>query len=375
MLEFHADTAEAGLSTSLAFSLTNTGQQPVHFLYWKTVFDPVCPAGLVLEADGRDAASYRGPRAKYRFDPRVSLVTLAPGETVRAIVNVSENYMLAADGTYEVRLREDAIRGIVGELPADLAPCKFKGLSVAQRPGRHRLTAVDNHHLLPPAAPVEPFIPPHCQVPLCMDNGYYEEPVVCVMGKAVYAQARVEKATPAQQAIVRAAIERLFQRTVGPGRPPLDVKDDATYRRWFGAYTPELATRVRHAIGGIQGQAVCKRFVIYVVAQGPKPDTIAFFQKSDTPGRYDLMALCPPYFAEGESGKDSRAGTLAHELSHGYSGTDDHDYGVECCQRLARLRPDLAVANADSLQYYLEDTVLSLVDEEAGSTAQDSARG
>ncbi|MGJ7524714.1 M35 family metallopeptidase [Variovorax sp. GB1P17] len=358
-LRVNADAADAALSTSLAFSLTNTGSDTVHFLYWMTPFDPLCPAGLVVEAQGLGPAGYRGAQAKYSFDPQTSLISLAPGETVRAVVNVAENYALAADGVYRVSLREQTFRGVVGALPEDLAPCKMAAIPVALESGSHRLSPVDTSHLFPAAQAVNAAIPPHCTAPLCMGDAYYDEPVYCVMGRAVYGQARVEKGSDGQREVVLAAMLRLLQRMMAR----IDVRDDANYRRWFGTYTPERATQVTRLIGGVKGQSLCKNFVIYVVAQGPKPDVIAFFRKSSEQGRNDLLAVCPPFFQEAESGKDSRAGTLAHEISHGYSDSLDHEYGVECCQRLARLRPDLAVANADSLQYYLEDTLLALAPE------------
>ncbi len=72
------------------------------------------------------------------------------------------------------------------------------------------------------------------------------------------------------------------------------------------------------------------------------------------------FAKAPP------SGKDSRAGTLCHEMSHfsDIGGTTDKFkdanggkpiYGVTASRKLAVDHPDLAMKHADSFEYYLED--------------------
>ena len=56
------------------------------------------------------------------------------------------------------------------------------------------------------------------------------------------------------------------------------------------------------------------------------------------------------------SGKDGKAGTLSHEMSHykSISATKDHAYGTHKCGALAANNPSKAINNADNFQYWLE---------------------
>ena len=64
------------------------------------------------------------------------------------------------------------------------------------------------------------------------------------------------------------------------------------------------------------------------------------------------------FWAADVTGTDSRGGTLLHELSHFdvVAATDDHVYGQAGAAELARTAPDRAVNNADSHEYFGENT-------------------
>ena len=68
--------------------------------------------------------------------------------------------------------------------------------------------------------------------------------------------------------------------------------------------------------------------------------------------------LCNAFWSAPATGTDSKAGTLVHELSHFnvVAGTDDHAYGQSACKSLATSNPSRAVDNADSHEYFAENT-------------------
>jgi len=68
--------------------------------------------------------------------------------------------------------------------------------------------------------------------------------------------------------------------------------------------------------------------------------------------------LCNAFWSANEFGTDSRAGTIVHELSHfnAIAGTDDVVYGQSGAQSLATSNPDQALNNADSHEYFAENT-------------------
>ena len=127
--------------------------------------------------------------------------------------------------------------------------------------------------------------------------------------------------------------------------------DAPRYARWFGAHTPErysiVTDRYDAILDALSGETIAadctctEEVYAYVYASRPY-----------------AVYLCPYFFRADVLGTDSRAGTFVHELSHFtvLGGTRDHVYGRSSAATLAFEDPDLAVANADSVEYFAENT-------------------
>ena len=76
------------------------------------------------------------------------------------------------------------------------------------------------------------------------------------------------------------------------------------------------------------------------------------------PARPYTVWVCRAFWAAAVTGTDSRGGTLLHELSHFdvVAATDDHVYGQAGAAELARSAPERAINNADSHEYFGENT-------------------
>ncbi|KAH7332650.1 hypothetical protein B0J17DRAFT_678371 [Rhizoctonia solani] len=76
------------------------------------------------------------------------------------------------------------------------------------------------------------------------------------------------------------------------------------------------------------------------------------------PGHFKEVYLCGAFWRAPMEGTDSKAGTIIHEASHfpEYAGTADHVYGQGGCRDLARNDPNRAAMNADSHEYFAENT-------------------
>jgi peptidyl-Lys metalloendopeptidase len=72
---------------------------------------------------------------------------------------------------------------------------------------------------------------------------------------------------------------------------------------------------------------------------------------------YEIF-VCRAFWTAPTSGTDSKGGTLIHETSHFniVAATDDNVYGQSGAKSLAISDPDAAVDNADSHEYYAENT-------------------
>jgi len=83
------------------------------------------------------------------------------------------------------------------------------------------------------------------------------------------------------------------------------------------------------------------------------PDGYAYVIPED---KTHKIYINPKFHSAKLTGEDSRAGTLGHEMSHfeDIAGTDDKMYGREDSLQLAKDKPEDAMLNADSFEYYLE---------------------
>jgi peptidyl-Lys metalloendopeptidase len=70
------------------------------------------------------------------------------------------------------------------------------------------------------------------------------------------------------------------------------------------------------------------------------------------------MWLCNAFWNAPATGTDSKAGTIVHESSHwtAAGGTGDYAYGQSAAKSLATSNPNNAVMNADSHEYFAENT-------------------
>ncbi len=76
------------------------------------------------------------------------------------------------------------------------------------------------------------------------------------------------------------------------------------------------------------------------------------------PNQPYMIYLCGAFWGAPNTGTDSRAGTLIHEMSHFsvLADTDDHVYGQAGARSLAISNPARAVTNADNHGYFAENT-------------------
>ena len=76
------------------------------------------------------------------------------------------------------------------------------------------------------------------------------------------------------------------------------------------------------------------------------------------PTRPYAIFVCRAFWSAPNTGTDSKAGTLIHEMSHFnvVAGTDDWAYGQTAARSLANSDPAKAVDNADNHEYFAENT-------------------
>lgn len=122
------------------------------------------------------------------------------------------------------------------------------------------------------------------------------------------------------------------------------------YETWFGTYSSTRKARVLSHFTSIRSHNV--RTYRYVC--GCTDDAFAYVY----PNEPKIVYLCSSFWPAPTTGQDSKAGTIIHEASHFTvnGGTRDLAYGHSRAQALAVSSPADAVMNADSHEYYAENT-------------------
>jgi peptidyl-Lys metalloendopeptidase len=123
------------------------------------------------------------------------------------------------------------------------------------------------------------------------------------------------------------------------------------YNSWFGAYSSN------------RWGAVASNFDSIKDALDNKPKTFdcgcnqSYFAYVYPTQPYKIY-LCRAFWSAGTTGTDSKAGTIIHEMSHfnAVAGTDDIVYGQTGARNLAQSSPNQAINNADSHEYFAENT-------------------
>ena len=150
-------------------------------------------------------------------------------------------------------------------------------------------------------------------------------------------------------------------------RAAVAIGDTANYRRWFGPYSKSNAEVTRSTLKSIyttiatgQIRVIC----LNASDEGCEDDTYAFVY----PDEAFVLNICPQYFElptmltdrpeSGTMDNGTREGTMIHEISHfiRVAATDDVWYSRSTCEAEALTDPRSAIRNADSYQYFAEDT-------------------
>ena len=129
--------------------------------------------------------------------------------------------------------------------------------------------------------------------------------------------------------------------------------DQKHFRKWFGTTSDEAREQIYERIRILT--LLNKEYAVgnFRRVVPSRPGLFAFVKPAD-PSRIfvDKAFVLAPL-----TGENSRPGTLTHEMSHFVlaGGTKDIAYGIANCKFLARKNPALALANADSFEFFVEN--------------------
>jgi len=297
-------------------TVSNPHRHTVRVLKWFTAAEGVEEPLFAVTRDGEPVA-YLGAHYKRPAVTGNDYISLRSGQSISQTVNLAEYYDLSQSGQYEVfyavaspQLFDE--KGNAANSRDTLISEKVS-IQVEGRAAKGRPTQ-------PPPPP-----PGGNSFNACTD-----------VQQTQLGQARTQAITYANDADA-------YLNSHNSGTP--------RYVEWFGAYTLSRYNTVKGhfdniardmAGAGITFDCKCKQpYYAYVYPNQP----------------YNIY-LCKVFWQAPLSGTDSKAGTLIHEMSHFdvVAGTDDVVYGQAGARELADTDPNAAITNADSHEYFAENT-------------------
>ncbi|KAG8807722.1 hypothetical protein FRC19_006364, partial [Serendipita sp. 401] len=274
------------------------------------------PANSFAVTDGDGTiVPFVGAKAKYIFKTAKNFVVLAPGESKTITHDLSASYNFTRVGDYEVEAvnlfhYQDA-SGSPVSITADVASAHNARLD-----GNLVSSVIAKRS---------------------MHNYKRASYSSCSSSR----QSTIAAAFPYVKSYLSNAVSYLSSQTATTTR----------YSTWFGTYSSSRKSTVLSHYSKIQSSDPS---TYTYDCSCTESDTYAYVY----PSTFGYVYLCGAFWSTTTSGTDSRAGTIVHESSHftANGGTQDYAYGQTNAKALAKSSPAKAIMNADSHEYFAENT-------------------
>lgn len=315
----------------VTLTLTNDENHTVKLLKWYTAQDGVEEALFKVVVDGEER-HYLGAHYKRPAPAKQDYLKLKAGESVSYRVELSALYDMSQTGNYEISydvsetqlMEPSAVKSMsakgakMGAIKVDTNSVNFY-LEGRQKVGpSHQLTA----------------------------DGIVS--TAAVAGGSVSFTGRCSNS---EQSSILAGLSAARSMAANAKSYMQFSNPTARYNTWFGTYDASRWSTVTNNFSNIDSalnnepltfDCKCsKSYFAYVYPTQP----------------YKVY-LCNAFWSAPTSGTDSKGGTIIHELSHFniVAGTDDIVYGQSGAKSLAISNPAQAIQNADSHEYFAENT-------------------
>jgi peptidyl-Lys metalloendopeptidase len=295
------------VDVSVEVSVTNVSRGPVTLLRWQLPGDDLEGALFRITDENGRPVRYVGPLIKRGAPEAADHVRLQPGETLNFPVELTATYDLSRNGRYAIEYLGRAGRAGVPTLQSDPAYVWLEGrsaktASVAPLPAAKSLSTL--------------------------------------------------KCSATQQGQIATAVTDATTYAAGAQSYLGSKAQGARYTTWFGTYDATRYATVTAHFDAIK--AAFDTAAITVDCSCKKPNVYAFVY----PDKPYVITVCGAFWKATATGTDSKAGTLIHEMSHfnAVASTDDWAYGQTNAKALAISDPTKAIDNADSHEYFAENT-------------------
>ena len=304
---------------AVRLTITNTSSQPQLMLKWHTAFGEIEESLFEITRDGVKVP-YLGAHYKRGTPTAADYYLLKPGASHTVKVELSDMYDMSITGDYKISYSAKSMN-LFGTNERSVGEVKSAAASLY----------IDGR--LPRGTISDPAAAKAIDPPATMAGGL-----------------AFTKCTTSQQSTIVSAVSAATS-MASSADAYMGGALGARYTKWFGVAD---TTRINH---------VKANFVAIKDAFDTKPITVDCGCKKTYyayvyPNQPYKIYVCKAFWSAPMTGTDSKGGTLVHEMSHFTvtAGTDDWVYGQSGAASLAISDPNKAVDNADSHEYFGENT-------------------
>ncbi|MDC3960610.1 peptidase M35 [Polyangium jinanense] len=300
-------------SVTVTVKLTNTTKRSIHLPAWYAPGEEL-EEDLFLVMRGGQPVEFTGPHYKRPAMSDEDYVVLGPGKSVTRTATLSGFYDLTQSATYTIRYAADMLTSVTKQA-----------------------VSLDSNE-------VSLWIEGRANAP---SPQFISAPGPQNFGSVGFSKCSADQQTTVTQALGAASTMADGAVLYLGGTPAANPR----YTTWFGAFSTNgwntaksQFVAIKDAVDSKPLNFDCgckKKYYAYVYPNQP----------------YNVY-LCSVFWSAPLSGTDSKGGTIIHELSHfdAVAGTDDWVYGQSGAKSLAISDPAKALNNADSHEYFAENT-------------------
>jgi peptidyl-Lys metalloendopeptidase len=300
-------------------TFTNTSGSPQYVLKSHTPFEEIEAPLFDITRDGKPVR-YMGAIAKRGAPSAADYFLLKPGASYSARVELSALYDMGTTGDYAIRYHSGRASE---ELKSDAATVWIDGV-------RPRGSSEETKTLAEMQA----------------QAGTGTGTVTAAGGALAF-----NKCTTSQQADITSAVSTALSMASDGDAYMARGTMGTRYTKWFGAVDSSRVATIKAHFAAIKDAFATKPITVDC---GCKKTYYAYVY----PTQPYTIYVCKAFWSAPMTGTDSKGGTLVHEMSHFnvVAGTDDWVYGQSGAASLAVSNPSQAIDNADSHEYFGENT-------------------
>lgn len=310
-------------------TITNTSSSPQYVLKSRTPFEGVAAPLFEITRDG-EKVPYLGALIKRPAPTAADYYLLKPGASHTVKVELSALYDMSVTGDYAISYRTSGQQLLLDHPPAAGAAAARDGIDeIASQPAS---IWIDGS--LPRGA-----------TPLSIEQ------MKANAGNPAPAGVSYASCTASQQSTIASAMSAGSSMATSGSNYMNAGAISTRYTKWFGARNSTREAKIKSNFAAIKDTFANKPVVVDCSCN---QNYYAYVY----PTQPYKVYVCKAFWSAPMTGTDSKGGTLVHEISHFnvVASTDDHVYGQSGAASLAISDPAKAIDNADSHEYFGENT-------------------